>query len=203
MTLIGVVQLGPAGCAAARAEALKLEQHAYQVSKNIYGKTPPAADRRLPRRADAHRYANGLADAAGIADAVSHTNHHAGQRAKPTPVPANNRETPATGGAFQWLQRRPDPASAPNYPVRIVKVNKTSEVVTLQNLSGAFVSVEDWNMRSLNGNQEHDQIGGVLAPGQTRDFPNTGGGPIWADSQRDDGALYDATGALVSYWIDQ
>jgi len=87
--------------------------------------------------------------------------------------------------------------------VRIVKVNKLTEVVTLQNVSNATVSVEDWNMCSINGNQEHDQIFGSIAPGQTRDFPNEGGTLIWDDNQRDDGALYSSTGFLVSYWVDQ
>jgi hypothetical protein len=58
-------------------------------------------------------------------------------------------------------------------------------------------------MCSLNGHQEHDQIFGTLAPGQTRNFPNTGDGPIWDDTQPDDGALYNAAGFLVSYWVDQ
>ena len=88
--------------------------------------------------------------------------------------------------------------------MRIVKVNKVTEVVTLQNVSDRAVSVEDWNMCSINGHQEHDQIFGTLLAGQTRDFPNAGGSLIWDDSQRDDGALYSATGHLVSYyWVDQ
>ncbi|MBK9711737.1 MAG: hypothetical protein IPO81_10490 [Kouleothrix sp.] len=110
----------------------------------------------------------------------------------------------ATPLLFNGCQDSPNPASAPNSPVRIVKVNKVTEVVTLQNVSDRAVSVEDWNMCSINGHQEHDQIFGTLLAGQTRDFPNAGGSLIWDDSQRDDGALYSATGHLVSYyWVDQ
>jgi len=115
----------------------------------------------------------------------------------PTPTPT------LPPAVFDNCQSDPNPASAPNSPVRIVKVNKVTEVVTLQNVSTRTVSVEDWNMCSINGNQEHDQIFGTLAPGQIRDFPNTGGSPIWDDNARDDGALYNAAGFLVSYWIDQ
>ncbi|MFN8566889.1 MAG: hypothetical protein U0Z44_05060 [Kouleothrix sp.] len=204
MTLIGAVQLGPAGCAAARAEALKLEQHAYQVSKNIYGKTPPAQQTGACPDAPTPTATPTASPTPPVSPTPSATPTTTPGSA-PNPhlyLPITEKHLPPAA-PFNGCKDDPDPASAPNYPVRIVKVNKTSEVVTLQNLSGAFVSVEDWNMCSLNGNQEHDQIGGVLAPGQTRDFPNTGGGPIWADSQRDDAALYDATGALVSYWIDQ
>ena len=87
--------------------------------------------------------------------------------------------------------------------MQIVAVDKAAEIVTLKNVSTNTVSLEDWNMCSINGNQEHDQIYGTLAPGQTRNFPNTGDGPIWNDTQRDDGALYNAAGFLVSYWVDQ
>jgi hypothetical protein len=87
--------------------------------------------------------------------------------------------------------------------VRIVKVDKVTEVVTLQNVSDKTVSLEDWNLCSINGNQEHDQIGGTIAAGQTRTFPNSGTFGIWNDSQRDDAALYNAAGFMISYWIDQ
>jgi hypothetical protein len=43
LVLVKVNSLSPADLAKARAEALKLEQHAYQVSPKLYGHTPPAA----------------------------------------------------------------------------------------------------------------------------------------------------------------
>lgn len=206
MSLVSAVQLGPSGCASARAEALKLEQHAYQVSKSIYGKTAPAQS-------------TGRCDTLPTPTATPTASPT--PPVSPTPT-ASATPTTTPGGApnprlflpfvekhlpvaapFDGCKDDPNPASAPNYPVRIVKVNKATEVVTLQNVSGTVVSVEDWNMCSLNGNQEHDQIFGTIAPGQTRDFPNTGGSRIWDASHRDDGALYDATGTLVSYWVDQ
>jgi hypothetical protein len=119
------------------------------------------------------------------------------------PTPTSSPTPTLPPAVFNNCKDDPNPASAPNFPVRIVKVDKGTEVVTLQNVSTSFVSVEDWNMCSINGNQEHDQIFGTLAPGQVRDFPNTGGSPIWNDSEQDDGALYNAAGFLVSYWVDK
>jgi hypothetical protein len=118
---------------------------------------------------------------------------------RPTPTSAPT----ATPTATVPCKSDPNPAGAPNFPVRIVNVDKVAEIVTLQNVSDTVVSVEDWNMCSINGNQEHDQIFGTLAPGQIRNFPNTGDGPIWNDTAQDDGALYNAAGFLVSYWVDQ
>ncbi len=43
LVLVKVNSLSPADLANARTEALKLEQHAYQVSPKLYGHTPPAA----------------------------------------------------------------------------------------------------------------------------------------------------------------
>lgn len=94
-----------------------------------------------------------------------------------------------------------NPAIAPNYPVRIVAINKgigtTGESVTLQNVSGSAISLTGWIMCSITGNQQHP-IGGSLAAGETKVFPNTGG-PIWNNSSPDPGALYNPSGQLVSY----
>jgi hypothetical protein len=76
------------------------------------------------------------------------------------------------------------------------------EVVRLENVSSSTVDLTGWHMCSITGDQEHDGIDGTLAPGQTKDFPHTGSGFIWNNSERDDGALYNAEGQLVSYWID-
>lgn len=75
------------------------------------------------------------------------------------------------------------------------------EVVRLQNVSEQNVDVTGWHMCSLNGNQEHTGIGGVLEPGEMKDF-STDTGFIWNNTERDDGALYNADGQLVSYWSD-
>ena len=107
--------------------------------------------------------------------------------------------------SFDGCQEDPNPASAPNFPVAIVIVFKSAnpEVVRLQNRSTAAIDVSGWHLCSINGNQEHTGIGGVLGPGEVRDFPSTGSGFIWNNTERDDGALYNAAGQLVSYWIDQ
>jgi hypothetical protein len=121
----------------------------------------------------------------------------------PSPTITNTPTPTLPPPSFNDCQEDPNPAIAPNFPVRIVTVDKVAEVVTLQNVSAVTVSLEDWSMCSINGNQPHDDIFGSLAPGQIRTFPNEGGSPIWDDSQRDDGALYNADGSLVSYWVDQ
>jgi hypothetical protein len=82
-------------------------------------------------------------------------------------------------------------------------VGKINEIVTLQTVGDTAVSLVDWNMCSINGNQDHDQFSGAIAPGQTRSFPNIGGSPVWNDNERNDSALYKAAGYLVSYWVDQ
>jgi hypothetical protein len=43
LVLVKVSRLDAAALAQARAAALKLERHAYAVSRNLYGKTPPAS----------------------------------------------------------------------------------------------------------------------------------------------------------------
>ncbi len=95
----------------------------------------------------------------------------------------------------------PQAPNAPNYPVRIVGINKVTEVVTLRNVSGTEVSLNGWTMCSIRGNQTHPGISGTLAPGQQRDFAYVGGN-IWSNDQEDDGALYNQEGRLVSYWND-
>jgi hypothetical protein len=112
--------------------------------------------------------------------------------------PATPKPLPAP--SFNACQPDPDPSKAPNYPVQIVGINKAAEVVTLKNVSSDPVNLDGWHMCSIKGNQEHS-IGGPLAPGEQRDI---GGpmGPIWSNSEQDDGALYNAQGQLVSYWHD-
>jgi micrococcal nuclease len=83
-----------------------------------------------------------------------------------------------------------------------VSINDRDEIVRLQNVSAESVSLDGWRMCSITGNQEHLGINGVLAPGETRDFPYQGTGSIWSNSENDDGALYNANGQLVSYRRD-
>lgn len=121
----------------------------------------------------------------------------------PEPAPEPPPEPPALPApSFNECQADPNADNAPNYPVKIVTVDKAGEVVRLQNVSPEPVDLTGWIMCSITGNQRHEGIGGVLAPGETRDFPYTGSGMIWNNSERDDGALYNARRQLVSYWRD-
>jgi micrococcal nuclease len=104
--------------------------------------------------------------------------------------------------SFDGCRTEPNAALAPNLPVAIVAIDKRAEVVTLRNVSAATVNLDGWTMCSMRGAQIHPGIGGTLAPGETRDFPRTGGGNIWTDSTSDPGALYDAEGRLIAYWHD-
>ncbi len=96
---------------------------------------------------------------------------------------------------------RPDLSQVPDAPVRIVAIDKQAETVTLENNSAAPVALDGWLMCSLTGAQEHPGIGGTLAPGESRVFPNDGNN-IWSNSDPDPGALYDAQGQLVSYFAE-
>ncbi|HEU4324510.1 MAG TPA: lamin tail domain-containing protein [Roseiflexaceae bacterium] len=120
----------------------------------------------------------------------------------PTATPPGQTPTPALPPpSFGSCFDQPDPASAPNYPIAIVTVNKEAETVTLRNVTaGETISLSGWRMCSITGGQGHP-IGGTLAPGQQVTFPGAGS-PIWNNFNRDDGALYDPEGRLVSYLID-
>jgi endonuclease G, mitochondrial len=115
-------------------------------------------------------------------------------RAVPTPTP---QLPPAS-----YHNCKPDtnPNAAPNYPLKIVAINKITEVVILRNVSTHSVGLSNWRMCSVTGKQKH-KINGTLTAGETRAFPNSGV-PIWDDSSSDPGALYNQNGQLVSYYPD-
>jgi micrococcal nuclease len=94
---------------------------------------------------------------------------------------------------------RPD--GAPETPVRIVGLDKGGEVVELRNVGGAPVDLDGWVLCSLRGGEPQGGLSGALGPGETRAFVNPGG-PIWSNGNRDDAALFDPNGRLVSYWAD-
>lgn len=96
----------------------------------------------------------------------------------------------------------PNKASAANFPVRIVSVDKDDQVVRLRNESEVEVDLTGWTMCSIRTNQVHEGIGGVLDPNETRNFEYTGGGRIWNPDRNNNGALYNENGQLVSYWFD-
>jgi plastocyanin len=103
--------------------------------------------------------------------------------------------------SYNNCQADPNPSAAPDYPVRIMTINKQAETVTLRNVTtGNTIDLASWDMCSITGNQHHPLFG-TLAPGESRTF-NGPAGFIWNNSNEDDGALYNDQGQLVSYWDD-
>jgi hypothetical protein len=117
---------------------------------------------------------------------------------QPTIAPAPAPQLPPP--SYNNCQADPNPGAAPNAPIKIVTVNKGDETVTLQNVSGAAISLDGWRMCSIRGNQQHP-ISGPLAPGESKTFSGPAAS-IWSNNDRDDGALYNPEGQLVSYWTD-
>lgn len=115
------------------------------------------------------------------------------------PIPPPSAPQPPAP-SYNNCQADPNAGAAPNFPVKIIAIDKGAETVTLQNVSGEAVSLDGWIMCSIKGNQQHP-VGGSLAPGETRRFPGPAG-TIWSNSDKDDGALYNAQGQLISYWND-
>lgn len=122
--------------------------------------------------------------------------------APPAPTPTPSPIPGALPPSFNNCKADPNAALAPNYPIKIVTVNKVLEFVRLQNLSNAPVNLIGWRMCSINGAQTHTGIRDVMPVGAIGDFPYAGQDSIWINSIRDDGALYDPDGRLISYWFD-
>lgn len=119
-----------------------------------------------------------------------------------TPVPQPSPQPPAPkplpAPTFNNCQADPDPSAAPNYPVQIVRIDKSAEQVTLKNVSPEAIDLNGWHMCSVKGNQEHP-IGGTLAPNEEHTFDGPTGN-IWSNSDDDDGSLYNVNGQLVAYY---
>ncbi len=119
----------------------------------------------------------------------------------PPPAPPTPPEPkPLPPPSFNNCQEDPNADIAPHYPVQITAIDKGAEKVTLKNVSPDPIDLTGWRMCSIRGNQQHP-IEGVLAPGEERTFDGTVGN-IWNNSEKDDGALYNAEGQLVSYRRD-
>lgn len=120
--------------------------------------------------------------------------------AVPTAVPTTAVPTPSP--FFGDCNSRPQRSDAPNYPVRIEILNKASEVVTLYNASGQPIDLTGWKLCSLNGGEQHQiPAGTIIQPGGAAIIPPSTG-PVWNNTQRDDGALYDPSGRLIAYYFD-
>lgn len=119
----------------------------------------------------------------------------------PPPMPTMQPQQPSLPPpSFNNCQADPNAAIAPNNLVQIVNVDKGSEQVRLKNVSPDTLDLTSWHMCSIRGNQEHS-LSGILVPGEVRDFPGPTGN-IWNNSDKDDRALYNPQGQLVSYWSD-
>lgn len=118
----------------------------------------------------------------------------------PTIMPTSTPTLPPP--TYNNCQADPNPSAAPNYPIKIVLVDKSAEFVQLQNTGTTTIDFTGWIMCSITGNQRHDGVIGTLVPGEIRSFPYTGPGSIWNNTTKDDGALYNENGQLVSYWND-
>lgn len=117
-----------------------------------------------------------------------------------TPITSATIIPTLPAATFNNCQADPNPSAAPHYPIRIAAISKQDEFVTVKNVSSESVNLTGWHMCSITGNQEHP-IGGILLPGEIRTYfgPVT---KIWNNIERDDGALYNSQGQLVSYWVD-
>lgn len=96
----------------------------------------------------------------------------------------------------------PNASLAPNFPIKINSIDKVAETVTLRNVSGVSVNVANWRICSITGNQLHATLSGSIGAGATVVINSQAGGNIWNNSSRDDGALYDELGRLVSYLVN-
>lgn len=125
---------------------------------------------------------------------------------EPTPAPTDEPEaepaSPSTSASPATTCPFVRRGIAPNHPIHIAAVLKSDEVVELRNVSTEPVVLDGWVMCSINGNERHDPIAGTLQPAETKQFPNQYT-PIWHPNERDDGALFDQDGRLISYWVDQ
>ncbi len=84
----------------------------------------------------------------------------------------------------------------------IASIDKIAETAILRNVSDQAFELSTWTLCSIRGSQTHTPLAGTLGPGEERVFPSSGGN-IWSNNERDDGALYDPQGRLVSYWFDE
>ncbi len=72
----------------------------------------------------------------------------------------------------------------------------------MTNVSPTAIDLTGWRICSINGNQLHATLNGTLRVGESLDVTSQAGSTIWNNYEKDDGALYDANGSLVSYWRD-
>jgi micrococcal nuclease len=126
----------------------------------------------------------------------------AGQSIPADATPAATAQAPAPSDNPASCPPIPAQPAAPDAPVRIVALDKGAELVSLENVSAAPLSLDGWVLCSVRGGESQAGVGGALAAGERRDFANPRG-PIWSNGNRDDAALFDPNGRLVSYWEER
>jgi micrococcal nuclease len=121
----------------------------------------------------------------------------------PTPTPTIATETPTP--APPTSTRIPPPTVAPGI-IKIISVDKDDEVVVIRNDTTQAIDLENWKLRSDNGN-EICFLAGILGPGELLNIYTTRGplgyncffnGPIWLDNEEDIAELYSPDGIVVS-----
>jgi len=123
-----------------------------------------------------------------------------------TPAPTAPTVTPTIGPTpepfFGDCTSNPDPARAPQTPLRIAFIDELSENVFIRNVGAEPVDPTGWVICSIFGDEEFLRFtnSGPVAPGEG--FSIVRPGNTWANATRDDGALYDASGRLISYYVD-
>ncbi|XSG77292.1 hypothetical protein ACP8Y2_09820 [Herpetosiphon llansteffanensis] len=96
----------------------------------------------------------------------------------------------------------PSPSIAENSPIRIVGINKIKEEITLRNISQNPVSINGWIVCSMNGDEQYKIPQGFNMNPNVILYLSLEGKDIWNDIERDDAALYDANGKIISYLIN-
>jgi hypothetical protein len=119
----------------------------------------------------------------------------------PTITPTFPPPAPPPPPSYNACMADPNPYAAPNYPVRILEVNKETEVFALQNVGDVPIDLSGWVICSVNGVQQFGQMNVTVQPGEIKRFVYPGAA-VWDNNQRDDAALYNTQGQLISYWFN-
>ncbi|MCY7309682.1 MAG: hypothetical protein LH619_02790, partial [Chitinophagaceae bacterium] len=69
--------------------------------------------------------------------------------------------------------------AAPNYPVKIMAIDKSAETVTIKNVSTSAVDMSNWIVCSVNGGQQHALLSGSISANETRVIARQAGSNIW------------------------
>jgi competence protein ComEC len=119
------------------------------------------------------------------------------------PLSTSTPVNAAPAAVINRCHRRVDPASAPNGPIVIARVDKIAEVVTIKNTGAAAVDLSGWTICSLRGSQLHAVLSGTLAAGATLDIPSQAKRAIWNNRELERAAVYNSAGELIDYWSEE